>query len=173
MTTVDRSRLGKANNAKGKRAERDVVNWLRDHGFPGAERAVRTGYTANGRSAADPGDVTGTPGIVWQVKDVAREDIERWLAETEAQRLGGPGAKPAELGILVVRRRGTADVGRWWAWLPIDQLSHVMADETADQWLDPRTFPVRLELGDLVTLLRDAGYGIPPTVHTRQEHATS
>src|SRR6476469_3650305 len=101
--TVDRSRLGAANRRRGAEAERKVAVWLRENGFPGAERAVRTAYTAGGRTAVDPGDITGLPAIVVQVKDDASNAVEAWLAETEQQRLGAPGTVPAHLGLLVVR----------------------------------------------------------------------
>ncbi|MCP3799761.1 hypothetical protein NLX83_10875 [Allokutzneria sp. A3M-2-11 16] len=156
-SAVDRSRLGAANRRRGAEAERKVAGWLRDHGFPGAERAVRTGFTTGGRTVADPGDITGTPALVWQVKDQAREAVEAWLDETEQQRLGGPGTVPADLGLLVVRRRGKADVGRWWVWLPAAQLVALVADARTPAV----SRPVRMELGDLVPLLRAAGYGEP------------
>ena len=40
--------------AKGTAAETALVKYLRDHGFPGAERRAMTGEF-------DQGDVTGTP----------------------------------------------------------------------------------------------------------------
>lgn len=155
--TVDRSRLGAANRRRGAEAERKVAAWLRGNGFPGAERAVRTAYTAGGRTVVDPGDITGLPAIVVQVKDDVSNAVGAWLAETEQQRLGAPGAAPADLGLLVVRRRGKANVGRWWAWLPVEQL----VDLVAGTRTPAGSRPVRMELGDLVPLLRAAGYGEP------------
>lgn len=148
--------MGAAERAKGVRAERAVAAWLRTHGWPQAERAVRTGYAATGRDSADPGDIIGTPGIVWQVTD--RGDIDqdavlsRRLADTEAQRAGAG----ADLGVLVVKRRGVADPGRWWAWHPA-QLITVNGRRV-------RTVPARVELRHFAASAHDAGYGTPTTV---------
>ncbi|HWD79273.1 MAG TPA: hypothetical protein VG497_10325, partial [Kribbella sp.] len=68
--TRTRSEIGRSNRNRGAVAERAVVAWLRDNGFPHAERAVRTGYRTADRVSADHGDITGTPLLAWQVKDV-------------------------------------------------------------------------------------------------------
>lgn len=152
--------MGAAERAKGVRAERAVVTWLRTHGWPHAERAVRTGYTTTSRDSADPGDVIGTPGIVWQITD--RGDIDqdavltRRLADTEAQRA----AAHADIGVLVAKRRGVATPGRWWAWVPaivisLDALGNVGIENVHDDW----HAPVRLELAALTRLLGHFGYG--------------
>ena len=157
---IDRAKLGKANRRKGHDAERAVARWLRDNGWPGAERAVRTGYAGVTRSIADPGDITGTPGIVWQIKDCAREQIAPWLTETEQQREDAD----AEHGVLVVRRRGAADVGRWWVWVSLGDLL-TLANPDRCQCMecagDTASAPVRLELSALTQLLRVRGFGEP------------
>lgn len=150
---VDRAALGRANRRKGHDAERAVAKWLRANGFPHAERAVRTGYTGNDRTVADPGDVAGTPGIAWQIKDCAAEQINTWLVETEEQRC----ATHADYGILVQRRRGKADPGRWWAWIDSNALARLISGRGGDPWV-PK-FPARVELHDLTVLLRHCGYG--------------
>jgi hypothetical protein len=104
--TATAAERGRSNRRKGHDAERAVCRWLRDNGFPGAERSVRSGFTAHDRTVADAGDITGVPGLVFQVKDVARSDVPAWMAETELQRQ----AAGADHGLLVQRRRGTADV---------------------------------------------------------------
>ena len=153
---VDLAQRGKSNRRKGLDAERGVVKFLRANGFGGAERDVRTAYKVASRATVDPGDITGTPGICWQVKDCQVEKVASWLAETEAQRVGSHGTVPAaDLGVLVVRRRGKSDPGRWWAWLPLGQVLGLDAGVRRST----SSVPVRLELGDLVTLLREAGYG--------------
>jgi hypothetical protein len=156
MTTT-RSRVGKANRDKGARAELAVVQWLRAHGWPGAERAIATGHRSPIRERADLGDVTGTPGIVWQVTD--RGDLDqpavfaRRLADTEAQRAGAY----VEYGFLVQRRRGIRDAGRWWV--------HVQAADMPGLLPCDRSrfdSTVRMTLADLVRLLHLAGYGTSP-----------
>jgi hypothetical protein len=137
----------------GKQTEQAVARWLRDHGFPHAERTVRTGYKATGRELSDRGDIDGCPGLVVQCKslrpaDRAERAVEGWLTETEIQRQ----ATSAEIGLLIVRRWGTTDVGRWWAFLRAGVLGGVQASG------EPLA-PVRLEVRHAVGLLRSWGYG--------------
>ncbi len=152
-----KSEIGRANLAKSKTRERQLVGYLRVAGWPGAERTVRTGYrVAGGRSSADRGDVDGTPGLVFQLKDVAEAKhhlVPKWLAETETQRA----AADADYGVLVVKRAGHGHPGGWWAYLPATAFV-VLAGGAAQPRL---TGPVRLELRDLVAWLRLAGYGTP------------
>ncbi|MEV5537438.1 hypothetical protein AB0L13_11310 [Saccharopolyspora shandongensis] len=153
-TVIDRSRLGRANRRRGHDAERTVARWLRDNGFTGAERAVRTGYTTGDRQVADPGDLTGTLGVAWQVKDTERESVGVWLRELDEQ----TAAARAEVGVLVHRRRGTSP-GRWWAWLRVADLGCLLGG--AGRHYRHRRHPVRMELAHAVELLRAAGYGDP------------
>lgn len=151
---VDRAKQGRANRRKGHDAERAVATWLRANGFPGAERAVRAAYVGSDRVIPDPGDITGTPGIVWQVKDCAREQINVWLDDTDRQREQAD----ADYGLLVTRRRGVADVGRWWCWLPLDTLLRIGFGGLPSGWaLDNK--PVRLELHAVARMLDLSGYG--------------
>jgi hypothetical protein len=64
--------------AAGTRAETAVADYLRDRGFPYAERRARTG-------AKDQGDISGLLGGVVEVKDCARLDLAGWIAEAEAE----------------------------------------------------------------------------------------
>ncbi|MFI7468199.1 hypothetical protein [Nonomuraea sp. NPDC049646] len=143
--------------ARGTAAETAVVRAIRPLGFPHAERRALAG-------THDLGDIVGTPGICWEVKggDAARlasdGQIAAWMVETETERINSR----ADVGILVVQRKGVgaANAHRWWAHLPLRQVAelangHALTDAyTAD-------LPVRMLLGDLCTLLRDAGYGQP------------
>lgn len=158
---VTLARRGRANRRKGADAERSVAKWLRANGFPGAERAIRAAYVGADHVLPDPGDLTGTPGLVWQVKDCKREQILLWLSETEQQRL----AANAVMGLLVVRRRGAADVGRWWCWLDLGTLFDFVGAATwAGVGRELEREPVRLELGAVVDLLRIRGYGDPAVI---------
>jgi len=152
-TAKTRSQLGRANRRKGAVAERDLVKYLRRVGFPGAERAVPTGYRTATRVAADPGDITGTLGVVWSVKDVATEQIAKWFAELDAMdgRLG-------DVRLLVHKRRGHADPGRWWCWLRVGTLVRLLDENLRPDGLGDAV-PMRMELGDVIPLLRAAGYG--------------
>ena len=154
-----RASIGKANRDKGARAELAVVHYLREHGWSGAERAIATGHRSVLRNRPDLGDVTGTPGIVWQVTD--RADFEQpakraqRLADTDEQR----DAAHADYGVLIQRRRGTQDVGRWFAWLHLGDLVALgHGEEDPAHWRSMHA-PIRIDLLDLVPLLHRAGYG--------------
>jgi len=155
----------KAHTERGKETERMLVRYLQAHGFPAAERAVRTGYRSRTRTTVDPGDVTGTPGLVWQAKALrpltaAENAVPRWLAETEVQRAG----QAAALGVLIVRR-DQRPAEQWFAFVPLADLYAAAGVEVPAVLLVERDAVVqqatRLYLGDLVTLLRSWGYGDP------------
>ena len=113
-----------SSRAKGTAAETAVVRWLREHGWPWAERRAQGG-------AHDRGDVAGCPGVVIEVKSCERMELASWVDETERERR----RDGADIGMLVVRRRGTGDPARWYAVLP---------------------------LGVAARLLSSSGYGDPP-----------
>lgn len=145
----------------GADTERAVAAYFRDEGWAGAERRIRTGYRTAERTVADQGDLLGLPGLCVQVKSLrpvtAAEAATRlWLAETEQQRE----ASGAALGLLVVRRWGTTDVGRWWCWLQTSTLKHLLTGDPEAQlpegWPDA---PLRLELRDVVVCLKACGWG--------------
>jgi len=143
----------------GTAAETAVVRFLAANGFPHAERRSL-------RGALDAGDITGTPGVCWEVKggEAARTAsdllIVKWLGELAAEIVNAAAA----VGVLVVQRAGVgpANAGRWWAYMPAWQLAELVSGD----WVKPyrrgqREFPVRLLLADAVSLLRAAGYGNP------------
>lgn len=141
----------------GTRAESAVVRFLRENGFPHAERRALTG-------SQDQGDITGCPGLVFEVKggEVAKNasdgQIAKWLAETETERRNAN----ADIGILVVQRRGIgpANAGRWWAVLTLPVLTAVAYGHTP-RGVGGFPAPVRMDLANAVQLLRAAGYGDP------------
>ncbi len=137
-------------------------------GWPGAERAIAVGHRSRVRERADEGDITGTPCLAWQITD--RADIEtpvvfaRRMADTEAQRA----AADAHYGLLVQRRRGAADAGRWWVHLPGTALADLLQAREAPVV----ECTVRVTLAELAPLLRRAGYGsVLITTQPREEHA--
>jgi len=148
MTPTER---GRSNRRRGHDAERAVAKYLRAVGFPGAERAVRTGYRAGNRTVPDPGDITGIPGVVFSVKNDQSNQIVKWLHEIDITR----DAHGAELAVLVVRRKGKGDVSRWWAWVPLPMLARAVTGTV----VPGLTGFACLELGDLVPMLHRAGYG--------------
>ena len=146
--------------AIGTAAETAVTRYLQAHGWPHAERR-----TLKGR--LDQGDITGCPGLVFEVKggEAAKSAsdllVADWLAETAAEVLNAG----ADLGVLVLQRRGVGPVnaGRWWAVMP-----YVVAHDLSggsdrlvqpETWKDVDRIPVRMLLADAARLLRAAGYG--------------
>lgn len=95
---------------KGTAAESALVTYLKEHGWPYAERRALMG-------SKDKGDVTGTPALCWEQKSAARICIPEWMRETETERLNAG----ADYGILVVKPRGVGEtrVGQWAALLPL------------------------------------------------------
>lgn len=99
-----------ANRRKGTAAESALVDYLRTHGWKYAERRALTG-------SKDKGDVTGTPGVVWEQKNAARICIPEWMRETETERENAG----ADIGVLVIKPRGVGvtRVDQWAALLPL------------------------------------------------------
>ena len=137
----------------GTAAETAVVRYLREHGFPHAERRALAG-------SYDLGDVTGCPGLVVEVKGGAKAKnasdglVHAWLMETETERVNAH----ADIGLLVLQRAGIGptNAGRWWA-----VTSHSFF---TDNPTPPTGYPVWLYLQHAVLLLRAAGYGEEPAV---------
>jgi len=105
--------------AKGTAFERLIADHLAQY-WPFADRAPLTGNK-------DRGDISGTPGIVWELKNAKTLRLSEWLDEAETERDNAS----AEVGVLVVKRRGYARPG--------DQYAVV-------------------SLADMIFLLREAGY---------------
>ena len=153
---------GKASLKVGKETEQLVARYLRSRGLAGVERAVRTGFRTPERAVADAGDLTGWPGVCVQVKSLrpanaAERQTRTWLAETELQRA----QSGASVGLLVVRRWGTTDVGEWWCFLAVRDL-WLMGDPAGVQPEAWTAAPVRLELADVVTLMQTWGWAPAP-----------
>jgi hypothetical protein len=145
--------MGAMSRSKGAKAERVLAVWLRTVGFGGAERSVRTGFNNGVRSVADPGDLTGTPGIVWSVKDVAEDRHPKWLAELDAM-----DGRPDDVRLLVHKRTGHADSSRWWCWMRLSTLKALTGAPNPRYSLEDDV-PVRMELGHVIPLLHLVGYG--------------
>lgn len=143
--TPDAATRGRRNRANGAEGERRVARYLGTW-WPAACRAVRN-------TAPDPGDVAEThPRLWWSVKNVVAEQYTAWLAEMTVKAEG-------RIAVLVVRRRGYADPGRWWAWLTLADLAAITSTPLSTEQVAAEH--VRMELHVLVALL-DAG-GFTPT----------
>jgi len=139
----------------GTAAETAVVRYLRDHGFPHAERRAL-------RGARDAGDITGIPGVCWSIKggeaakDASDGLVEDWLSELERQRLNAK----ASYGVLVLQRRGYGPdrAGRWWAIMPGWQYE-ILCNRYSPRWEFGDVGPLRMHLWQVCALLVYAGYG--------------
>lgn len=89
---------GNYSRNKGARAERDLVTWLRFHGYPKARRLL----AGDGRQC---GDIDGL-GCCIEVKAGQRLQLKPWLAQLEAERDGLP-------GFLVWRVPGRPNPADW------------------------------------------------------------
>lgn len=147
--------------AIGTAGETAVVRYLVANGFGGAERTALHG-------SADEGDITGTPGLGWEVKaghvaEAATDgSVATWLAEAECERRN----RGADVCVLITKRkgRGAQRAGEWWAWLPgwAFYLLAASAARVRAITVAPHDLPaVRITLAEAVTMLRRAGYGDP------------
>lgn len=93
--------------AKGTAAETAVVNYLKAHGFPHAERRALHG-------TADKGDITGCGPVVFEVKNHKQMDLAGWIKELEAEMVNAG----VDVGAVVSKKRGTTDPGEFYAILP-------------------------------------------------------
>ena len=114
--------------AIGTQAETLVTRYLQENGFGTAERRALHG-------TYDLGDITGIPGVVIEVKS-------GHAAETETERKNAE----ADIGVLVVKRKGKGSAESWWA---IEWHGHPKG----------RRYPVRYLLKDWVFMVRQEGYG--------------
>ena len=102
---------GKANRSKGHRAERAVVAYLREQGWPDA---MTTRRKLGHDGATAPGDIDWHPLVCLEVKDVKSSAWPTWCRQAVAE--CREGMVPA-----VVRKTGPlTDVGSWetrsWGW---------------------------------------------------------
>jgi hypothetical protein len=136
----------------GTKAETAVVRYLQMNGFPSAERRAL-------RGTADAGDVTGTPGVCWEVKggDMAKHaseaQVAAWLSDTDREIKNAR----ADLGLLVMQRSGYGPdrCGYWWVAL---RWQYTASSTRLDLMGD---FALRMTLETAVRWLRMNGYGDP------------
>jgi hypothetical protein len=94
--------------AKGTTAEGQVAAYLRDFAWPMAERRTLAG-------SSDRGDIAGVPDVCLEVKACKAFDLAGWSAELVAEMRNAN----ARHGAVIAKRRGTLDVGRWYAIAPV------------------------------------------------------
>lgn len=89
--------------AKGTQAESAIANTLRANGFPHVERRALSGVN-------DKGDITGIPGVVIEIKNVATMKLAEWVDETEVER----GNADADVAACWHKRKGKGDPLDWY-----------------------------------------------------------
>lgn len=104
-------------NPKGTQLETATVNWLRAHGWPFARRIVKEGQR-------DKGDVTLGDGIpvTIEAKNTKAMNIAGGQKELRDEMINaGHG-----WGFTIHKKRGTTDVGEYYAVLPVWVLSSIL-----------------------------------------------
>ena len=122
MTTKQSRR----NKAKGRDAENNVVQWLKDNGFMDAER-IRT------RGIKDIGDIGGVPSWMIEVKNHAKTTLAQFIAEMEAQLENIDKEKPHKAphyGVVVMKKKGTLDVDKWYVLTTGEMLMRIIKEST-------------------------------------------
>lgn len=109
--------------AAGARTERAVADYLAAAlNDDRIDRRVKTG-------AKDRGDVGGVrihgQRLVLEVKDCARTDLAGWVGEAHIE----AGHDDALTGVVVAKRRGTTDPGRWYVHMTVDDLLALITGE--------------------------------------------
>jgi predicted lipoprotein len=108
-----------ASRQKGTIWESQVVDYLKDHGFPYAERRALAGVN-------DKGDLTGIPGLMIECKAEKAIDLAGYMVEVKLQTANAG----AHLGFAVVKRRNRS-VGDAYAVMPLSVLTELLANEEA------------------------------------------
>lgn len=113
------TRNRKSAKSAGTATERAVANYLaQELNDDRIDRRPKTG-------AKDRGDIGGvrlhTQRLVIEVKDCARVDLAGWTAQAHTEASNDD----ALVGIVVHKRRGTTDPGRWYVSMTLDDyLAH-------------------------------------------------
>ena len=94
--------------AKGDAAERAVVQYLRENGYPFAGR-MRSGW------ADDRGDVENIPGAVVEIKNHKTISLAEYMVELEREMKNAK----AETGVVIVKKRRASSVSDWYAVAPV------------------------------------------------------
>ena len=99
--------MSSAAKAKGSGAERDVVKYLKEW-FPYVDRRL-AGATL------DKGDISGVDDVVFEVKDHKKMELSGWVKELIVE----VDNADAVTGAVIHKKRGTLDVGEWYATMPV------------------------------------------------------
>lgn len=101
--------------AKGTSFESLIVGYLKEHGWPDAERRALTG-------THDKGDITGVPSLVFECKNHKTLSLSGWLIETETERQNAD----AQYGVLVAKRKGYGQAADQYAVLRLEDMIRLL-----------------------------------------------
>lgn len=153
----------------GTSGEVRVAKYLATQGWPYAEHRALTGRL-------DKGDITGTPGLCWQIKaghyawNASDNDFIKWLDDANWQ----AGNANADYGILVVARE-RKQPRDWRAFIRLGDLYALAKGVVGieiDWPLAPPAIPVQMRLEDMCDWLARAGYGDGRPNNARDSEAT-
>lgn len=156
--------MSNPSKSKGTAAETAALRWLREHGFPWTERLTLAGIH-------DRGDLSLLPGcaVIAEVKNTKQgatgqppaKVLHDWMRQTETERVNAQ----ADTAALIVKRGGTTDVGRWFAYLPLAHLLHIERGANSpthdDNHAGAYRTPVCVTVAAWTELLRRGGWGQP------------
>ena len=101
-------RMSSPSKNKGSEYERNTVALLVAHGWVNAER-TRAGWQD------DRGDIDGVPGVTFECKNQQKMELAQWVDELRVEMVHGRN----EVGAVIHKRRGIADVGAHYATMPV------------------------------------------------------
>lgn len=124
MTAPRKPRSRRSARQAGTATERAVADYLAAAlDDDRIDRRVKTG-------AKDRGDIAGVRihggrRVVLEVKDCAKQDLPGWTAQAHLE----AGNDDALVGLVVAKRRGTTDPGRYWIHGTVDDLLALITGE--------------------------------------------
>ena len=103
---------------RGSAWERDIVAYLKGHGFPYAERAFGAGRPE------DVGDIDGLPGFVIEAKAHRSLDLAGWADEAEMERVNA-----RQPFAVVIAKRRNKPTGAAYTVMTLEAFARLVADE--------------------------------------------
>jgi hypothetical protein len=108
---------GSVSKRKGTQFESAVVGYLKEHGFPYAERRAL-------RGTRDAGDVAGVVGWVLEVKNCRQLDLGPWLTEAHAE-----AANDGVSRFAVVHKRRQHGTAEAFVTMPLRLFADLLAED--------------------------------------------
>lgn len=93
--------------AKGRNAENQFIEYLKQSGWPYAERRRLNGIH-------DRGDVTGIPGVTIEIKSGAKIELAKWMGELEVEMDNDR----TDIGFLAIKPKGKTAGEHYWCLVP-------------------------------------------------------